>query len=67
MGDVPPGFLSHSVYKNDFLTFLGRNTIEVRILAMGKILQESKMLVPDQKRGPQMSIFSSAERNMTTY
>ena len=32
----------------------GRSTIKVRIL--GKVLQVSEMLVPDRKRGLQMSI-----------
>ena len=42
-----------------------RRTVGVRIL--GKELQASEMLVPDSKCGPQMSIFSSAGHNMTTY
>ena len=54
-----------SVVRIDFLTFLGQNTIEVRIL--GEILQVSEKPVPDRKRGPQMSIFSSAGHNMTAY
>ena len=43
----------------------GRNTIKVRIL--GKVLQVNEMVVPDQKRALQMSIFLSAGHNMTTY
>ena len=43
---------------------VGQRTIGVRIL--GKVLQESEMLVPDQKHALQMSINLSAGHNITT-
>ena len=45
--------------------FFSAKTIGVRML--GKVLQLCKMLVPDQKHGPQMSRFSPTGQNMTAY
>ena len=42
----------------------GRSTIKVRLL--GKVLQVSEMLVPDQKRVLQMSKFSCPEMHEIT-
>ena len=44
---------------------VARRAVGIRLL--GKVLHVNEMLVPDRKHGLQMSIFSSAGHNMTTY
>ena len=55
------------MYSILFLVRSQKDGVLLEIKILGKVLQGSKTLVPDQKHALQMSIFLSAGHNMMTY